>query len=529
MSKELKGVFLIGMRRYKIIKPFTKDKSMNRNNDSIILKLAGVACVIYMSVAFGFSANAAEGGARAVSLGECILTSLERNPDISARRISADNARLNIIIEDSEFDPAFSSSFTLGDANRPTATFLDGVKRSTFTAQSTFGTKTRRGDSYSLTASHSRADTREGGSGINPVNSSNLAFKHTRPLGRGAGRQFNESRLRVSLLNSEISEHQLKSKLLDVVYGVEKAYWELAYAERSLETRKESLALAEKTLKRTRDMAEAGALPASHIVLVEAQTAARELETISAEGALENAALELKTIMNISPGDELWGAKITAADALSAEVSFTPYPFDSAYEKALASRPDALAAARNVDARAIETAAAKNRAKRGFSFEFQASLDGMDDGAGGAASDIVNARHPSAQAGFSMDFPVGMRDAKARLSVSENNESAARLEYEKTAQRAAVEIARAEIALATAGKKIDAARAATRFAEKKLAEEEEKHTLGMAVTQDVLEYQNDLFSARLSELRAMIDFREAAAAYLHTLGSLAESRGVEID
>nr|HPI77601.1 TolC family protein [bacterium] len=72
-------------------------------------------------------------------------------------------------------------------------------------------------------------------------------------------------------------------------------------------------------------------------------------------------------------------------------------------------------------------------------------------------------------------------------------------------------------------------RASTRFSEKKLAEEEDKHTLGMAVTQDVLEYQNDLFSAKLNELRALIDFREAAAAYLHTLGSLAESRGVDIE
>ncbi len=502
---------------------------MNRKNILKVSKAFGIACFVLMLIAAGHAANADDSIARSVSLAECILTSLERNPDISARRISADNALLNVTIEDSEFDAAFSSGFTLGDSNRPTASFLDGVKRSTFTAQSAYGAKTRRGDSYSLTASHSRIDTREGVSGINPADSSNLTFKYSRPLGRGSGREFNESRLRVSLLNSEISGHQLKSKLLEVIYGVEKAYWELAYAERSFDTRKEALALAEKTLKRTRDMADAGALPASHIVLVEAQTAARELETITAEGALKNAALELKTIMNISPGDELWGAKITASDALTAEVSFSPYPFDSAYEKALASRPDVLAAAKNVDARTIETSAAKNSSKRGFSFEFQTSLDGMDDGAAGAARDIIDARHPSAQAGFTVDFPVGMRYAKARLAQSENNEAAARLEYERTAQRAAVEITRAEIALVTASKKIDAARAAKRFSEKKLAEEEEKHTLGMAVTQDVLEYQNDLFSAKLNELRALIDFREAAASYLHTLGSLAESRGVDIE
>ena len=67
------------------------------------------------------------------------------------------------------------------------------------------------------------------------------------------------------------------------------------------------------------------------------------------------------------------------------------------------------------------------------------------------------------------------------------------------------------------------------YSEKQLKEVQEKRVLGIATTHDVLEYQNDLESAKLEESKANIDFNTAIMNYYFILGVLLGTIGTVSD
>ncbi|MFH1539214.1 MAG: TolC family protein [bacterium] len=473
-------------------------------------------------------AAGAEGGQATISLDECLRIALSQNPNIEIEKIDYINAVKNITVEKSVFDPDFSTGFSYADSKRPTSSVVTGNRRKTTEFQIGYGGLISNGDSYGLSLSQVKSNTNSQSSSLNPSYTMDITLDYTKPLFRGRGRDVTLSRLRITKLNSEISGLQLKAEVMDIASQVESAYWGLVYARENLKVKDESLRLANETLSRTKAMVEAGAMADSQVLLVEAQAASREEDVIEAEGEVRKAVLELKLVMNVGTESELWAKEIAPGGPGVEEVEFELLPFDDGMKTALANRPDYLGVSKNLEVREVETTAARNRVRPSVDLVSSVGVGGLQGEYSASLQDVTSLQYPSWEVGLWMELPVGRREARARLEQSVNNEKKAGLEIDKAVKTIAVELAGAEVTLQTARKKMEAAKVTREYAEQKLKEEEEKHILGLATTHDVLEYQEDLEIARLSESRAIVDFNESVTSYYYLLGTLLEQKGIEI-
>ncbi len=463
-----------------------------------------------------------------MTLDECIGTALMQNPDIEIKKIDLINTEKNITIEESAFDPELSAGFSYSDSRAPTSSLLTKNKKKAIDFEVGYGRTITNGDSYELSLSHEKSDTNSLNSVIDPAYSMDITFSYTKPLLREKGKDVNLSRLMITNLNREISELELKARIVDIVSQVDSAYWSLVYARENLNVKEESLGLVKETLKQTNAMIDAGSIAESQKLLVESQSASREEDVIVAGGDVRKAVLALKLVMNISMESELWEKEIVPGIPGVETISFDPLPFDEGLKTALANKTDYLNAAKTLEIRKIETTAYRNRVKPSVDLVSSVGVEGLHDNYSKSVQDVTSFQYPSMEVGLWMELPVGQRQSRMQLEQSKNNEIKARFEIDKTRNTIAVELAEIEVTLRTARKKIQAAKITREYAEKKLREEEEKYMLGIATIHDVLEYQEDLAIAKLNESKAIVDFNESVTDYYYILGTLLDFKKIKI-
>lgn len=494
--------------------------------------VAGLMALLAAALISG-AARAGERQVASMSLEACLKTALQQNPDIEIAQIDLISAEHAITIQESVFDPEYSTGFSYSDSQRPSASVVNGNSRKITSFSMGIGGERKSGDSYSLELSQTKTDTNSTFSALNPSYTMDMSLNYRKPLARGRGRDVTLSQLRISSINWDISELELTQEVMDLVLNVETAYWKLVYAEKALEARKESLSLAKETLDRTQGMIEAGALAESQLLLVQSQLARRREEVITAQGNLSKAMLNLKLAMRIATDSDLWGYDIIGSGA-EAEAGGGAYAKDAlmSYEEglrtAMKNRPDFLQNIKEFEAAGVRIETAKDGIKPSVDLEVSLGVGGLKDNYSRSLQDITSFEYPTWQVGLWMDSPVGRREARARLEQRRNDEKKAKLEIDKSIQEIAVDIEDAEISVRTAENRVEAAAVAREYAEKKFFEEEEKHALGIATTHDVLEYQEDLALARMNEYSAIVERNIALAEYYDALGIILEKKNIKI-
>ncbi len=98
----------------------------------------------------------------------------------------------------------------------------------------------------------------------------------------------------------------------------------------------------------------------------------------------------------------------------------------------------------------------------------------------------------------------------------------------KTMEDIALEVRDSVREVETSIKEIEATRTAVELAKKVLRDQEEKLSVGVGTTRDVLEAQRDLTEAATAQLRAVIDYNIALSALERAKGTILKTRGVEV-
>ena len=88
------------------------------------------------------------------------------------------------------------------------------------------------GGNFSISVDGDKYDTNSRFSTINPRYDGQLSFTLTQPLLKNFGWQTARREILVARNSRDIAENTLKSTLLDTVYAVEQAYWELRLPDR---------------------------------------------------------------------------------------------------------------------------------------------------------------------------------------------------------------------------------------------------------------------------------------------------------
>jgi outer membrane protein TolC len=346
--------------------------------------------------------------------------------------------------------------------------------------------------------------------------------------------------------NLEVSRNQFKTVLIDMVYSVEAAYWNLVYSIENLKTLRQALQSGRDLLAKTKKEVEVGQKAPIEVLNAEATVARREADILQAEAMVKRSQDQLKTLLNLEAEPSAKGQSIFPADT----PAFKPYQIslDEALTKALARRPDLEAAKTSIDTKRVNFRYAKNqllpqldlqlvKASPGISGQqytydpdnpFLPPTPGDTGSASQAFRDTFKFLYNNWTAGVTLTIPfgdvVGRADyAYAKLDLEQTQ---ARLKNQE--QQIYLEVSDAVLTLETAAKSVDAYRIARELAQKQLEAEMKKLAVGMSTNYFVLTYQDALASARSMELKALVDYNIAVANIAKVTGSTLETRNITL-
>ena len=475
-----------------------------------------------------------------LSLDECIKAALQNNLGLAVEIINPEIADASVTMAQERFLPQLSMRYFMQNTISPSFSWIDAAgevstEYNNYAAQ--YQQMLPTGATLTATLFSYQNETNTRFQTINPRFGSTLQFDITQPLLRNFGFRVNRREIIIAKNNVASSNSQLDQALLDMVYSVEEAYWNLVYSIEDLKVKQQSLELARDLLKKNRREVEVGTLAPIEILSAEAEVATREADILQAEALVNNNDDVLKTIINMGTEEDLRLMTIKPIDQPSNKK--TDISLDSALKTAMDNRPDLESLKWSIKSRDVDFVYAKNQLLPYIDFEASYWSPGISGtqilyqdnnpltdivvgtipgGSSDALKDALGFKYRNWSATFNISLPLDTLFSRALYAQAKMNLEQAKLRLQNQEQQIFLEVSNGVRAVQTDFKRIQAYRVARELAEKKLDAEEKKLKVGLTTNYLVLQYQRDLANARSMELRAIIDYNLSLARLNRTMG-----------
>lgn len=485
-------------------------------------------------------ATAQQGTLRRMSIDDAVATALEQNLDLQVQRFNPQLQDLTITQFKAAYTPNFVSTVSSSDSTQPSTSFLSGSATGITNGRSLFNFGVQSltnwyGGSYDVRWNNSRNTTNNAFSTFDPQLNSSISATFQQPLLRDFKIDGPRQQLIVSQKNKEITDTQLQQSITQTTRTVRNAYYDLVGAIGNLAVQRQSLQLAQQSLKDNRARVEIGTMAPLDIVQAEAEVATREESVILAEAAIERQQDVLRALIFNPSSAEFWTARIEPTDS----VTFVPMKVDTAgaVQNALSQRTDLQNARKNLEISDVNIRYFRNQALPDItaSVNYNASsiagtqvTRARDPNTGLPTGAIVSSVEKSFFSGlgstlsgdfpgwsvqFDISYPVGKSTqeaqlARSRVQLSQQQRQLASLEMAITNQ-----VRDAARNVDTNAKRVDATRSSRILAERRLEAEEKKYQAGMTQNFFVLQAQRDLVIARNNELLALVEYAKSVVNY----------------
>jgi outer membrane protein len=471
--------------------------------------------------------GAAQGLVRRISIDDAVALALENNLDLQVQRISPQIQDLNVAQVRTDYAPVFRSVIDWNDQSQPPATVLAGNASQIVGNNAGFdfglGALNKWGGNYNASFNNTRATTNNLFTSFNPQLSSNINLAYTQPLLRNFKIDGTRQQLLISQKNREISDVQLQQNVALTARNVKSAYYDMMYAVGNLNVQRQSLELAQQSLKDNRARVEIGTMAPIDIVQAEAEVAQREESLILAEAAISRAEDRLRALVFNPAAPDFWQLRIEPTEP----ISFRPTPVDpeAAVSNALQKRADLLASRKQLESNDVNIRYFKNQALPDVNASvtyFAQAIGGTaflrGEGFPGPIIGEVEKSYPSTlRTMFAGDFPtwtlqmqvnypIGYSNADASLARARLQDQQSRKQLQSQELQVATQIRDYARQVQTNSKRVDATRASRTLAERRLEAEEKKFQAGMTTSFLVFQAQRDLNQARNNELQALLDY-----------------------
>lgn len=483
-----------------------------------------------------------------LTLDECIANALKNNIGVAVEVLNPDIASLSISRAKEFFLPGLSFQYNDRRENSPSYSFFDAADR-VKTLYSDYSAKLNQqiptGGSFSLNLFGYKNDTNRRFQFINPRYGSTITFDFVQPLLKNFGFKINRREIIIASNNWEISEYQLNQSLIDTIYSVEQSYWILAYSIADLEVKQQSLKLARDLLEENKRKVEVGTMAPIEIYTAEAEVATRDADILQAETMVKNSEDRLKTIMNLPAAEMDDSVEIFPTDRPSFEKK--DINVQEAMVTALANRPDLKAMKIDLKNQDLNLSYAKNQLLPELNFQVSYWSPGIsgdqvlyedDNPLSGviigtipgspsdALRDAFDRKFNNWSLGLTLNFPLNTIISRAAHAQAKVNLEQALLKIKNQEQQIFLEIKTAVRNAKTNYKRVQAYRAASELARKKLEAEQEKFNVGKSTNYLILLFQRDASNARSTELRAMVDYVLSLAYLDKVLGTTFQSKNI---
>ena len=505
-----------------------------------------------------------------LALREAISLALENNKDIEVARENVRIAEFDLLGAQGIYDPRLVTGAFYERAESPISSFLSGgqngsVVQSDFTGTVRLDGQTPLlGGNYRLDVSSGRVNTNNLFTALNPQFPTTVQFTYTQPLWRGLRIDNNRRQIQIARKNLSLTDAQFRQRAIDTITNVQRAYWDLVFALRSLQVQRDAVAVAQTQLTHNKRLVEEGQLAPIDIVASEAQIATYEQGVFSALEEVSRAENNLKNLIAENKQAPMWTESIVPVDPV--ELTVPQIALQDALQMAMENRPELQQANVVREINQIDQKYFKDQTKPAVDLvgayginglagsisssgvnPFTASsllvrervdqlsaLAGLEPlpvtppatispdligGFGQSVANLLGNRFNNFRVGVQISLPLRNRTAEAQLGRSLVEGERIGTQREQLEQSIQVEVRNALQSMRSAEARLRASVATREANEQQLASEQRKLDAGQSTTFLVLERQTKLTESRGLELKAQTDLNKAIADLQRATGN----------
>jgi len=560
-----------------------------RANKGMLINFAGRLALALIVTSMGTMDLAAQQPGRVgvdsskkatITLRDAMLMALENNRDIEVERLNVQMTEFDLRGADGFYDPTLIGSFFYDRRNTPVTNPLAGGTSAGLLTDNLTGSATisqrikQQGGLLQATFSNDRATTQNLFNALNPQFTSTLNVSFTQPLWKNRETDPGRRQIRIAKKRLDLSDSQFRQRAIEIIAQVQRAYWDLVFARRDQEIKRESVELAMTQLRSNERLVEAGSLAPADIISARVELERRNDEAEAAVDAIQRAENALKALLLQPTNSEMWASELIPIE----QPQITPsasVPLADAVRLAFQNRPELEQYRLRGDLNKIDTDFYRNQTKPQIDFvvtygsiglagnprtegnffsESNARLTqrvndlsalaglpplpggGLDftipgfliGGSGQSLANVLKNDFRTWRIGLNFNLPIRNRTALAQLGHALAEGRQIDVQRQRLEQTVEVEVRNALQAVETAKRRVEAAKNSRSNAELQYQSEVRKFEAGQSTNFFVLDRQNALSSARGRELRALTDYTKAVAELQRAMSTLLSSNNVEV-
>jgi HAE1 family hydrophobic/amphiphilic exporter-1 len=514
-----------------------------------------------------------------LTLREAVAMALENNRDIEIERLNTQINEFDLRAAKGAYDPSLTSSIYYERQTLPVASILAGgengrLRTTEFTGTTTLSQRLPwQGGSVSLSFDQSRNTSQSLFYSLNPQFTSRLAVEFTQPLFRNRKIDAERRQIRIAGKRLDLSDSQLRQRAIEIIAGVERAYWDLAFARRDADIKRESVELARTQLEHNERLVKQGAMAPADVVSARVEIDRRIDEAEAAVEAIGRAENALKALMMAAGGGGQWDSALVPAEQPQLR-NEPPLPIADAMRLALNNRQEMEQFRLRGELNKIDVEYYRDQTKPQIDFiagygtfglagkerpvsnpitesnqllfnrvnqlsqyaglpaippiSFGATPDKFIGGYGQSMGNLFRNEFRTFRVGVSINLSIRNRTAKAQYGRALAEGRKLDAERQRAEQLIEVEVRNALQAVETAGRRVEAARSSRANAEQQYASELRKFDAGQSTNFFVLDRQNALSAARGRELKALTDYTKAVVELQRSMSMTLVSNNIAL-
>jgi outer membrane protein len=505
-----------------------------------------------------------------LTLKQTIYLALQNNPGLESVALDPVAATASVSGANAVFDPQLSSQIDMEKQTSPVSSpfqnpgsitdvskFYDwnfGMSKVLSLSNATLG----------VTFNNDRELTNSAFSPVNPVYTPTLVMSLSQPLLQNFGWQFATINVRLAESAQRSSQWNYASSVNDFVQRIGNDYWGVVEAEENLQVTQSALQFNQDLVRVNGNNVKLGMMAAVNLSEALSAAATARANVRAAQAALEIARTTLRQDVALNNAAALVGAEIEPLQRPDTRTE-SPETEEVAFEKMLEESPSLAGLRESIRSALIQVKYAENQTlpqlnlgtQFGISSEagnskctssisvpsyancFNPKGPTVPPGADNAAELPFAGDYSSAlnrmfdfkfydyAAVLSFSIPLDNAAAKAALEQAHISYEQSRLQYRQALYQAVLQVKSALANLRACDDQVEAAQEATYYAVKSLRDVQAQFRVGMATTNQLLQYQSNMVTAQGSEVQTDAGLENARLALWHAEGTLLERFNID--
>jgi len=467
-----------------------------------------------------------------LTLDDAVKRALERNLDIAVERLNPQTYDFALASLQANYRPVFNSNYGMRSATSFTRSQTAGgdiLITDTFTGNNGILQNVKwGGGSFAVAFNNNRQAQSDLFATRNPAISSNLNFVYVQPVLRNFRIDGTRTQLKVTQINQQISESQLRATIVRTVANTRNAYWDYVFTIQAAEVAERSLQLATKLVEDNQARVEVGTLAPLDVVQAQAEQATRRQAVATTQAAVRTAELALKRLIVNGTDDPYWVANVEPVDRPT--YSTESLDVADAVRKALSTRTDIDQSRKQIESNDVSIKNLSDQRLPALDVTASYGLAGIGGpqfvrppgaalgappsqvipgGFSDTLSTLFNQKAPTWNFAANFSYPLGTSTADANLARARVQQRQTIAQARALELQIATEVTNAALLVESNRERLQAAQVAREFAEKRLEAEQSRFEVGLSTNFFVVQAQRDLRDSENSELRALLDYRRA--------------------